>query len=94
MEVFQISTPSKDMLEELDFLAAHVYVLTDRGPEQCLQSEGEGIFFVDTMMSDVEVTTLLDTIANNNFVSQKNINLFHSNYERNTTMFKQVKSTT
>jgi hypothetical protein len=32
MELFQITTTSKDMLEEVDVLAEHLNVFNDRGP--------------------------------------------------------------
>jgi hypothetical protein len=93
VEVFQTPKPSKEMLEGVDALAAHLGKFMDRGHGQRLQSEGEGLCFVDAMVSGVKVVSLVDISTTHSFVSERTTKSLHCKPESSTTTYKVVNST-
>jgi hypothetical protein len=57
------------------------------------QGEGEGLCFVDVMVSGVKVASLVDTSVTHNFVSEWTMKSLHRKPESNMTMYKVVNST-
>jgi predicted aspartyl protease len=85
----------EEMNEVMETLVNRMQDFKTRGQGQFSQSEAvEGIYFVDTMISGMKITSLVDTGETHNFASERAAKSLYRKLERCNGTCKVLKSTT
>jgi predicted aspartyl protease len=84
----------EEMNKVMEMLVEHMQEFKTRGQGQNSQSEEvEGLYFVNTTISGLNMESLVDTSATHSFVSERATKSLHRKPESNTGTCKVMKST-